>query len=276
MRKHIAVVLAVTLFVINGGCATEKAGFATGELLAESAGDLNSETIEEKDSGKKDYDSDGLALKESASDTPKANVSKAPASDATKADVSKTDVSEEDAFLEDDSASDLFDEMDTESDDALEPDEFVDGADDERIQEAGKAGIVTDEAERQELLEQIREGSLDVENDTFAFEEMTSFVGKPEKDLISLIDADGHPDGFATKLFGEDVAISCTVDGEKVTGIRLLFAQTDGKLLANAISEELGSDPDEAEGGLVWTYQGKVVRQQDADGGILVTVAQEK
>ena len=133
-----------------------------------------------------------------------------------------------------------------------------------------------DESMKQEILEEVQKGSLDVENDTFEFENMTSFIGKPESELIALIGAEGHPEGFATKLFGEDVSITTAVDGESVTEIRLVFPSTDKELLVNALGEQLGTDPEESEGVLSWIYLGKVIRQQDIEEGILVTVSAEE
>lgn len=142
--------------------------------------------------------------------------------------------------------------------------------------EAEKTGIITDESEKAEIMEELEKGSLDVENDTFEFENMTSFIGKPESELIALIGAEGHPEGFATKLFGEDVSITTAVDGESVTEIKLVFPSTDKELLVNALGEQLGTDPEESEGVLSWTYLGKVIRLQDVEEGIQVTVSAEE
>lgn len=155
-----------------------------------------------------------------------------------------------------------------------ESDDFVELEPDASIAE--EAGIILDESVKQEILEEVQKGSLDVENDTFEFENMTSFIGKTESELIALIGAEGHPEGFATKLFGEDVRITTTVDGENVTEIKLVFPSTDKELLINALGEQLGTDPEESEGVLSWTYLGKVIRQQDIEEGILVTVSAEE
>lgn len=140
---------------------------------------------------------------------------------------------------------------------------------------AGKTGIITDESEKEEILQEIQKGSLNVENDAFEFENMTSYVGKPEVELITLIGAEDHPDEYATKLFGEDVSISVSTDKENVSEIRLLFSDTDKELLINAIGEQLGTDPEEVEDVLEWTYLGKIIQLEDLEEGILVTVTAE-
>lgn len=138
--------------------------------------------------------------------------------------------------------------------------------------ESETAGIITDESEKTEIIAQLEAGSLDVENDTFEFENMTSYIGGRESDLATLVGADSHLNGFATKLFGRDVQISTEVDGDIVIAIQLLFPEIEKELLTNAIGEQLGTDPEEFENVLRWEYLDRIIEQQDTESGVLVTV----
>ena len=138
--------------------------------------------------------------------------------------------------------------------------------------ESETTGIVVDESEKAELLAQLEAGSLDVENDTFEFEKLTSYVGGKESELAALVGAEGHLDGFATKLFGRDVQISTEVNGDTINSIQLLFPDIESELLTNAIGEQLGTDPEESEKVLKWEYLDRVIEQQEVDGGVVVRV----
>lgn len=139
--------------------------------------------------------------------------------------------------------------------------------------ESETAGIIVDESEMTEIMAQLEAGSLDVENDTFEFENMTSYIGGKENELASLVGADGHLDGHTTKLFGSDVQISTEVEGNIVNSIQLLFPDIEGVLLTNAIGEQLGTDPEESENALRWEYLDRIIEQQDTERGVLVTVS---
>lgn len=147
--------------------------------------------------------------------------------------------------------------------------EFLDSDIDADIVEVG---IITDESRKEEIAAQIEAGSLNVENDTFEFENLTSFIGKPDSELASLIGSESHPEAFETKLFGEEVFITTIVEAENVKQIEILFPDTDGTLLENAIGEQVGIDPDETEGILRWDYLGKTITQQNTEDGFLVKI----
>lgn len=147
--------------------------------------------------------------------------------------------------------------------------EFLDSDVDSNIVEVG---IITDESRIAEIADQLEAGALNVENDTFEFENLTAFIGKTDSELASFIGADNHPKAFATKLFGEDVLISSIVEEGTVEQIELLFPKTDNNLMENAIGEQVGVDPEEIDGVLRWDYLGKSITQQRTEDGLLVKI----
>lgn len=150
-------------------------------------------------------------------------------------------------------------------------DSFDENADAKTI-ENEEAGIIVDESRRNEILNQVKAGSLDIENDTFEFEKLISLVGLSENELIELIGAEGHPEKYETMLFGEKVLITSSVEDSLVSEIKMVFTDTDSELLANAITEQIGTDPQNIDKALTWEYSGNTIKQQDSEEGVLVTV----
>ena len=173
-------------------------------------------------------------------------------SDSNNADISYPDADPEDELIE---ITDSFDE----------------NADAETI-ENEEAGIIVDESRKNEILNQVKAGSLDIENDTFEFEKLISLVGLAENELIELIGAEGHPEKYETMLFGEKVLITSSVEDSLVSEIRMVFTDTDSELLANAITEQIGTDPQNIDKTLIWEYSGNTIKQQDSEEGVLVTI----
>ena len=173
-------------------------------------------------------------------------------SDSNNADISYPDADPEDELIE---ITDSFDE----------------NADAKTI-ENEEAGIIVDESRKNEILNQVKAGSLDIENDTFEFEKLISLVGLSENELIELIGAEGHPEKYETMLFGEKVLITSSVEDNVVSEIRMVFTNTDSELLSNAITEQIGTDPQNIDKALTWEYSGNIIKQQDSEEGVLVTV----
>ena len=157
-------------------------------------------------------------------------------------------------------------------DELIEITESFDENADAKTIENEEAGIIVDESRKNEILNQVKAGSLDIENDTFEFEKLISLVGLSENELIELIGAEGHPEKYETMLFGEKVLITSSVEDNVVSEIRMVFTNTDSELLSNAITEQIGTDPQNIDKALTWEYSGNIIKQQDSEEGVLVTV----
>ncbi len=101
--------------------------------------------------------------------------------------------------------------------------------------------------------------SLNVENDTFTFEQLVRQAGAKEADVLTLLGAKEKSDSYATTLFGESVTVVLTSEGDTVSAIKLTFAGTNADSVINAIAEELGMDGERTDNTATWSYQNNTV-----------------
>lgn len=109
--------------------------------------------------------------------------------------------------------------------------------------------------------------SLNVEKDTFTFDELIQLIGKKEKSALTLFDLEQKAETYKTVLFGEKVEIILETKSETIQAIQIVFGKTDQELLDNAISEQLGKDGDAAKKNVTWKLEtGNVILQAEEDG----------
>ena len=101
--------------------------------------------------------------------------------------------------------------------------------------------------------------SLNVENDTFTFEQLVRQAGAKEADVLTLLGAKEKSDSYATTLFGESVTVVLISEGDTVSAIKLTFAGTNADSVINAIAEELGMDGERTDNTATWSYQNNTV-----------------
>lgn len=101
--------------------------------------------------------------------------------------------------------------------------------------------------------------SLNVENDTFTFEQLARQAGAKEADVLTLLGASEKSDSYSTTLFGESVTVALTSEGDTVSAIQLTFTGTNADSVINAIAEELGQDAERTDDTATWTYQDNTV-----------------
>ena len=101
--------------------------------------------------------------------------------------------------------------------------------------------------------------SLNVENDTFTFEQLARQAGAKETDVLAMLGANEKSDSYSTTLFGESVTVVLTSEGDTVSAIKLTFVGTNADSLINAIAEELGQDGENTDDITTWTYQNNTV-----------------
>ncbi len=114
--------------------------------------------------------------------------------------------------------------------------------------------------------------ALNVENDSFTFEQLTLQVGEKEADVLTFLGATEKKDSYSTILFGEDVSIVLTSDGDTVSAAELTFEGTDSEAVANAIGEQLGQDGESTDNIVKWTYQNNTVTLTMSDNGCVVEI----
>lgn len=108
--------------------------------------------------------------------------------------------------------------------------------------------------------------SLNVEKDTFTFDELIQLIGKEEKSALTLFDLDQKADTYKTVLFGENVEITLKMESKTIKAVQIVFGKTDSELLENAISEQLGKDGDAAKKNVTWNLEtGNVILQAEED-----------
>ena len=116
-------------------------------------------------------------------------------------------------------------------------------------------------------------GFLTVENDVFTFEQLVLLSGANEADVLELFGIAEKQDSYSIVLFGEDVSVVLTSEGDTVSAMELTFEGVERQLVENAIAEQLGHDGTSAENVVTWTYQNNTVTLADGDNGCVVTIA---
>lgn len=130
--------------------------------------------------------------------------------------------------------------------------------------ETQTAGKQENETKKQEEATPV---SLNVESDTFTFDELIQLLGKEEKSVLTLFDLDEKAETYKTMLFGEEVEIILETESETIQAIQIVFGKTDQELLDNAVSEQLGRDGEEKEEKVTWKLEnGNVVLCPEEDG----------
>lgn len=122
------------------------------------------------------------------------------------------------------------------------------------------------ENEDEEIYDSLQEEALSVETDAFYFDDLINLVGEEKTRISELPGLEKQDeDLYSSQLFGEEVTIKVEGDEEIISDIAISFENTDSKSLENAISEQLGTDAAEQEGGMVWNVDGITVQLDIGD-----------
>lgn len=120
--------------------------------------------------------------------------------------------------------------------------------------------------EDEEIYDSLQDEALNVETDAFYFDDLINLVGEEKTRISELPGLEKQDeDLYSSQLFGEDVTIKVVGDEELISNIDISFENTDSKSLENAISEQLGTDAAEQEGGMVWNVDGITVQLDIGD-----------
>lgn len=130
--------------------------------------------------------------------------------------------------------------------------------------------------EDEEIYDSLQDEALNVETDAFYFDDLINLVGEEKTRISELPGLEKQDeDLYSSQLFGEDVTIKVVGDEELISNIDISFENTDSKSLENAISEQLGTDAAEQEGGMVWNVDGITVQLDIGDQENIVMIMKD-
>lgn len=136
---------------------------------------------------------------------------------------------------------------------------------------------VTEEPEQTEETAETTEdidtvASLNVENDTFTFDELVMKIGAGEADMLAFLGVEQAAESYATMLFGESASIVVTSTDGIITNITMNFAATNADSVTNAVSEQLGQDAAVTDGVTQWNFEENIITLSQSGDGCVIEI----
>lgn len=142
----------------------------------------------------------------------------------------------------------------------------------EEVKKAPEKLILSNESEETELTSRERAESLSVENDSFTFDQLVSYLGQTKESLAAFLQVSAVSEVYEAVIFGESVTIGIQGEANSIQNMVLTFSGTNADSLFIAISEQLGQDGVD-EGDIVkWQFDNTTVTLMQNEAGCVVEI----